>query len=106
MKEGRQMAGTERHESGTFSAFLTGALVGAGIALLLAPQSGEKLRVALRDYANRAKDGLDEALDSGAEAWESAKNRGEEIIEKGKESIRDAARHIQTAGETEKTGRS
>jgi gas vesicle protein len=44
------------HESGIFAAFITGALVGAGVALLLAPQSGTKSREFLRDYAARMKD--------------------------------------------------
>ena len=61
------MESSDRHESGNLSAFITGALVGAGVALLFAPQSGAQLRGLLRDYAARATDELDEAVDHGAE---------------------------------------
>ena len=43
-------------DSSNWSAFVAGAFIGAGIALLLAPQSGSELRSSLRDYASRAKD--------------------------------------------------
>jgi hypothetical protein len=39
-------------------AFLIGGLVGAGLALLFAPKSGEKLRDDLRDRVGEAKDDL------------------------------------------------
>jgi gas vesicle protein len=88
------MALSEDHDAGRISQFLFGALVGAGIALLLAPQSGEKLRRALRDYAARVSDEGDDALESATQAWDSAKERGEQFVEKGKESVREAARHV------------
>lgn len=86
------MGSSDGHESGNLSAFITGALVGAGVALLFAPQAGAQIRALLRDYAVRGKDELDEALDRGADAWESAKDRGEELVEKGKGSVREAGR--------------
>jgi gas vesicle protein len=89
------MESSDRHESGTVSAFITGALVGAGVALLFAPQAGSQIRAFLRDYATRAKDELGGAIDRGADAWESAKDHGEELVEKGKESVREAGRQAQ-----------
>ncbi len=89
------MESSDRHESGTLSAFIIGAMVGAGVALLFAPQSGSQMRGLLRDYAARAKDELDEAIDRGADAWDSARDRGEELVEKGKESLREAGRQAQ-----------
>ncbi len=86
------MGSPDQYESGNLSAFVTGALVGAGVALLFAPQSGSQMRGLLRDYATRAKDELDEAVDHGTDAWDSAKDRGEEFLEKGKESLREAGR--------------
>ena len=38
------METSDRAQSGTLSGFLVGAAVGAGIALLLAPQSGAQMR--------------------------------------------------------------
>ena len=84
------------------AAFLAGALIGAGMALLLAPQSGAETRDMLRHYAGRAKDELkqrgqqvkstlDSAMERGKEAFESAKGRGKDFYGSGKEAIRDAA---------------
>ena len=83
---------SDNRESGNLSMFIAGALVGAGVALLFAPQSGSQMRGLLRDYAARAKDELDDVVDRGADAWDSAKDLGEEYVEKGKESLREAGR--------------
>ncbi|HKQ33671.1 MAG TPA: YtxH domain-containing protein [Nitrospiraceae bacterium] len=90
----------DRHESGRFSAFITGALVGAGIALLFAPKAGSQMRGILRDYATRANDELDDAIDHGSEAWNQATQRGQEFVEKGKESLRETARQAKGFAET------
>jgi len=37
-------------------AFLAGALVGAGVALLLAPKSGPEMREQIADWAKRAQE--------------------------------------------------
>jgi gas vesicle protein len=42
-------------------AFLAGALLGAGVALLLAPKSGEETRAQLADFAHRAQEKAREA---------------------------------------------
>ena len=84
---------------GGFSAFLAGALIGAGVALLFAPQTGSELRGMLRSYANRAKDELSER---GREAWDTAVDRGKDYMETGKEAVRDAGR---TAREYMETGK-
>lgn len=72
-----------------WSAFIAGALIGAGVALLVAPQRGSELRGMLRDYANRAKDDLAE---QGKEAWDTAVERGKEYYDKGEDAIRDVGR--------------
>jgi len=72
-----------------WSAFVAGALIGAGVALLFAPQPGTELRGMLRSYANRAKDDL---IDRGQEAWDTAVERGREYYDKGEEVVRDAGR--------------
>jgi len=43
-------------------AFLLGAAVGAGVALLLAPQSGEETRRRLGDAARKIGDDLDDKM--------------------------------------------
>ena len=79
-------------DSSNWSAFLAGAFIGAGVALLVAPQSGSELRTSLRDYASRAKDELDEATEQGRAAWDTAVERGQEYVEGGKQAFRNAGR--------------
>ncbi len=79
-------------DSSNWSAFLAGAFIGAGIALLVAPQSGSELRTSLRDYASRAKDEFDEATEQGRAAWDTAVERGQEYVEGGKQAFRNAGR--------------
>jgi gas vesicle protein len=97
------MGSSDRHESGNLSTFITGALVGAGIALLFAPQSGAQMRGLLRDYAARTKDELDEVVDRGTEALDSAVERGQDFVEKGKKSLREAGRQAKGFAEAGKS---
>jgi len=93
----------DRPESGILTGFFVGALVGAGIALLFAPQSGAQMRGLLRDCAARAKDELDEAVDHGAEVMDSAIERRHEFVEKGKESLRETGRQAKELAEAGRT---
>lgn len=80
----------ERESDATgLTTFLAGALVGAGIALMFAPQPGSQLRGTLRSYANRAKDDL---VEKGQEAWDTAVERGKEYYDKGESALGDATR--------------
>lgn len=79
----------ENGDATGWSAFIAGALIGAGVALLFAPQAGTETRGALRNYANRAKD---ELMEKGEEAWDAAIERGKEYYDKGEEVVRNAGR--------------
>jgi gas vesicle protein len=80
------------------SAFMAGALIGAGVALLLAPQSGTELRGMLSSYANRAKEDLlekaEEVYDKGEEvvreAGRTAKEFAEQGAQQGQKAMKDA----------------
>jgi gas vesicle protein len=85
------MGSSHEHESGTLSDQRSGNKYRSGVALLCAPKSGSRMREVLRDYAARAKDEHDEAVDLGTDAWNSARDRGEELIEKGKNTLRREA---------------
>jgi len=63
-------------------AFLAGAIIGAGAALLLAPQSGAETRTMLKSYAKKAEE---EALEKAQEA----KQTFEKAIEQGKQFINE-----------------
>ncbi len=82
-----------------WSAFMAGALIGAGVALLFAPQTGTELRGMLRNYASRAKD---EAVERGRAAWDTAVERGKEYYEKGQEAMHDAGRSARDFAQTGK----
>ena len=83
-----------------WSAFLAGAFVGAGLALVLAPQTGAELRGVLRNYAARTRD---EMLERGREAWDTAVERGKGDMERGQEILQDAGRsareHVESGRE-------
>lgn len=51
----------------TLTSFLFGAAVGAGIALLISPETGSELRRKLGDGANRLADGLGDRLQNTKE---------------------------------------
>lgn len=86
----------EPYNAGGPSGFILGALVGAGIALLLAPYSGSELRRLLREYAGRAQDELAEGVDRGVEAVDKAVDQGERFIDKGKKSFSETGSGAKT----------
>ena len=86
------MGSPDKHELGNLSGILAGALVGAGVGLLFAPQRGVQMRGLLRDYAARAKDELDDAVDRDAEAADNTVERGQDFVEERKESLRETSR--------------
>ncbi|MEK6694944.1 MAG: YtxH domain-containing protein [Nitrospirota bacterium] len=61
-------------------AFLAGAVIGAGAALLLAPQSGVETRRLLKNYAEKAEE---QALEKAKEA----KATMDTAIEQGKQFL-------------------
>ena len=63
-------------------AFLAGAIIGVGAALLLAPQSGAETRKLLRSYAEKAEE---EALEKAKEAKVSL----DKAIEQGKQFVNE-----------------
>src|SRR5947208_11031719 len=100
-KEGHPMAAEDSgFSSGAVAfAFLAGAIIGAGAALLVAPQTGAETRKLLRDYAERAegeirdtvkvaKRTLDTALEKGKEFAEEKKTAISEAIDAGREAMR------------------
>jgi gas vesicle protein len=80
-----------------FLSFLLGGLVGAGFALLLAPQSGRETRQKIKDltedvkekameYVGDAKEKITGGLDKGKEFFEEKKSIITTAFEAGKEA--------------------
>src|SRR5438093_7944673 len=71
--------------SGGLSSFLIGLAVGAGLALLFAPQSGEETRRRISRSAKRVRDAAEDAVDQArtkvGETFETARQRVEEKID-------------------------
>jgi gas vesicle protein len=70
-------------------ALLVGAIIGAGAALLLAPQSGVKTRALLRDYAEKAEDEVRERMGEMREKMKEAKMTLDSAIEQGRQFLND-----------------
>lgn len=90
----------DRRGSG-FAAFVWGALVGAGAALLLAPKSGEETQRELREGARRLKEEAGERLTelrgSLEETGERAREEVEERVSHARDSVRDQKHRAEEA---------
>ena len=79
------------------AAFVLGAMLGAGLALVLAPQSGEKTRKELgkksrrwkKDAEKRMRDAGGEWIDDAEERIEEWSKQIAEVVESGVETIRE-----------------
>ena len=71
-------------------AFLSGALLGAVGAFLLAPQPGRESRERLVGYARRTGEDLRELSERATEAWEDVVTRGREFVEEVSSAAKEA----------------
>ncbi len=71
-----------------FAGLLIGGLVGAAVALLMAPQSGEETRAQIRDTSLELKERANETMAEAREKAEAitadARRRAEEIVAEGR----------------------
>ena len=95
----------ETHEKGNAAtAFVVGALLGAGVALLFAPQSGRRTRRDIRVAGEKAKNKAEAALIDLRRSFENlvddVSERLEEEVDRGKEwtesKIADVQRVVKT----------
>ncbi len=91
--------------SGAVAPFLWGALVGAGLALLLAPRSGEETQQELRDSVRRIRLATEERINDARDAVVGAVDQARESVQERIDAVRDAvqtgteqARHAVDAG--------
>lgn len=101
---------TYRDDENTFGkgflSFITGCLVGAGIALLYAPQSGERTREEIREKAERtiikAQKIEEEIKDSLNQLVGDIRSKVNLLVEEGKDVAEDKKRDLLAAIETGK----
>jgi len=105
----------EREESdgaGFASGLLIGAVIGAAVALLYAPKSGEETRQKLKDLADEQKDNIknqwDRTKETATEAVNTAKEKVDSFAQRASNSVDKYAdkavdKVIQVADETKST---
>ena len=97
MSNGEQPAViVERDHRTEIGAFLLGALVGAGIALLFAPGSGEETQARLRTQARRLREltgervrGLREDLSARVDSAKGVIGQGRQLAAEAREELED-----------------
>ena len=90
----------ERRASGAV-AFICGALVGAGVALLLAPKSGRETQAELREGARRLREGAGERLtdfrDTMGEQYDRTREGMGTRVESFRRSVADRQKKAEEA---------
>ncbi len=84
----------EEKDYGTGSlvaSFLLGGIVGAGIAILLAPQSGRETREKIKEYADSVKVKAAESVQKVKSVLEEKKSVLSAAVEAGKEAYKKEA---------------
>lgn len=103
---GNQPVVIVERSSGGIGEFFLGLLMGAGIALLLAPSSGEETRRVLKDRARRiraqAGEKADELREFIGEGYERTKSRVEEGFDSAREAVEETR---ESAAEAVKVGK-
>lgn len=77
--------------------FLVGGIVGAGIALLLAPKPGKEVREDMKRFASSTKDRLSSALEQGKVLYEEGRTAVASAIDAGKTAYiqeKEKFRHV------------
>jgi gas vesicle protein len=77
--------GNNNSYSGIFLSVLAGAALGAGVALLFAPQSGRRTRRRIGELADEAGDYARGLMDRADTTLRKARRKGEAWMEKGQE---------------------
>jgi len=85
-----------KHEEGGYGggplifSFFLGGLIGAGIALLLAPKPGSETREKIKEFAGEARGKAEEVLDQVKGKVTSAVEKGKELYEEKKSIVATA----------------
>ncbi len=85
-----------------FLSFILGGLVGAGVALLIAPKSGEETRRRIRELADEVKDKAEGYVEQTKGKVMSSIEKGKSYVEEKKSVITAAVEAGKEAYEKEK----
>ena len=93
----------EGYSSGSvLLSFLLGGVVGAGLALLFAPQSGRETRQKIKDLTDEVKDKTTEYVKQAKEKATSIVDEGKEYYDEKKSILKSAVEAGKEAYEKEK----
>jgi gas vesicle protein len=88
---------------GALGLLAVGALIGASVALLLAPKTGEETRELLRekstDWARQARDRGAELAKRAQETMTDAQSKAQEYLGRGREVVEDTSAQLKAAFE-------
>ena len=77
---------------------VAGGIIGAGVALLFAPQSGERTRKDITRYARKvrkkAEGVVDDFADTVSDMVDTVSEKAEDILEKGKDMAYEAKKEL------------
>jgi gas vesicle protein len=77
--------------------FILGGLIGAAVALLLAPKSGRQTREQIKDLAEDAKERAEDYYDKAKSQISTAMQKGAEILEQKKAEVESRVSGIKEA---------
>lgn len=80
----------EREEGSQAGAFLLGALVGAGLALLFAPKSGEETQAEIREHARKLREAAEDRVRDAQRNLEDRLEYAREGVQSRFDEVRDA----------------
>jgi len=90
----------ENNNSATVGALMlvAGGIIGAGLALLFAPQSGERTRKDIVRYSRKvrrkAEGVVDDFADTVSEMVDTVSEKAEDILDKGKDMAYEAKKEL------------
>jgi gas vesicle protein len=77
--------------------FILGGLIGAAVALLLAPKSGRQTREQIKDLAEDAKERAEDYYDKAKSQISTAMQKGAEILEQKKAEVESRVSGVKEA---------
>jgi gas vesicle protein len=106
-----EMQHATRSGMSVVTGLLVGGLIGAGVALLMAPRSGEETRAEIRDkameYRDRTKDVVNETVSQARskadELKEGVMEKADDLKRRGKQTAAQQLDHMAQAAETGKS---